>query len=196
MIGSMNRVILFVEDVSKCTAFYRDVLGLQQTGYADEGWVPFDAGGCLLTLHKATSGKRPSKGTRSVQIVFKVSDVAAARESLTAKGVDMGKLCDVDGEFAFCDGADPEGNLFQISSRGISLWEDTHGIKDRPDTYGVIRAHHRATPTIGGCVSKVDAAPTDATWRHGRRLVGQGHHGALGRVGADVPRLVCGWAAR
>jgi predicted enzyme related to lactoylglutathione lyase len=96
MIGSMNRVILFVNDVPKCTAFYRDVLGLQQTGYADEGWVPFDAGGCLLTLHKATPGKRPSEGTRSVQIVFKVSDVAAARESLIAKGVDMGKLRVVD----------------------------------------------------------------------------------------------------
>lgn len=117
MIGSMNRVILFVEDVSGCTAFYRDVLGLKQTGYADAGWVPFDAGGCLLTLHKATPGKRPSEGTHSVQIVFKVEDVAATRESLMAKGVPMGKLWDVDGEFAFCDGHDPEGNLFQISSR-------------------------------------------------------------------------------
>ncbi len=117
MIGSMNRVILFVEDVPTCTVFYRDVLGLRQTGHADEGWVPFDAGGCLLTLHKATRGKRPSAGTRSVQIVFKVSDVAATRDALIAKGVEMGKLWDVDGEFSFCDGTDPEGNLFQISSR-------------------------------------------------------------------------------
>lgn len=117
MIGSMNRVILFVKDVPACAAFYRDVLGLQPTDHADAGWVPFDAGGCALALHKATPGKRPSDGTRSVQIVFKVSDVVATRDALIAKGVAMGKLWDVDGEFAFCDGADPEGNLFQISSR-------------------------------------------------------------------------------
>jgi predicted enzyme related to lactoylglutathione lyase len=117
MIGSMNRVIVFVEDVPGCTAFYRDVLGLKQTGYADAGWVPFDAGGCLLTLHKATPGKHPSEGARSVQIVFKVDDVAAVRESLIAKGAEMGELVIVNNDLTFCDGHDPEGNLFQISSR-------------------------------------------------------------------------------
>jgi catechol 2,3-dioxygenase-like lactoylglutathione lyase family enzyme len=64
MIGTLNRVIVFVDDVPKCTTFYRNVLGLTPSGYADEGWVPFDAGGCAIALHKATPGKRPSKGTR------------------------------------------------------------------------------------------------------------------------------------
>ena len=115
MIGTLNRIMLFVKDVPACAAFYRDVLGLVPHGYADAGWVTLDAGGCLVSLHKgaATStGRKP----KHVQLVFKVVDVHAAREQLLAQSVKLDKVIEADG-FAFCNGRDPEGNWFQISTR-------------------------------------------------------------------------------
>lgn len=119
MIGSMNRVILFVNDVPGCASFYRDVIGLEVVEPADAHWASFNAGGCLISLHHHHIEDRSSRaGEKTVQIVFKASDVAAARQQLIAKGASMGELVVLDDiGLTFCDGQDPEGNLFQISSR-------------------------------------------------------------------------------
>jgi predicted enzyme related to lactoylglutathione lyase len=115
MIGTLNRVIIFVKDMPACAAFYKDVLGLTPSGYADGGWMSFDAGGCLVSLHSGGHGKATRK-PKHVQLVFKVADVAAARAELTAQNVDMDEIIETDG-FAFCNGRDPESNWFQISTR-------------------------------------------------------------------------------
>ena len=114
-IGPMSRVIVFVKDLQSCAAFYRNVLGLQPHGFADATWVSFEAGGCFISLHKgaAGSGRKP----KHVQLVFKVADVAATREQLVAEGVTMDAIVVPDETFSFCNGRDPEGNWFQISSR-------------------------------------------------------------------------------
>lgn len=113
-IGSMNRVIVFVENMASMRDFYEQKLGLTPVGYSDAGWVSYEAGGALISLHSETKAKH--SGGSAVQIVFHADDVPAARAELIARGVPMGKLWDSDG-LAFSDGQDPEGNWFQISSR-------------------------------------------------------------------------------
>lgn len=113
-IGTLNRVIVFVKDMAAMRAFYEQKLGLQAVGYSDAGWVSYDAGGSFIAFHSQTGAKH--SGGSALQIVFHSDDVPAARAELIARGVAMGKLWSGDG-LSFCDGQDPEGNWFQLSSR-------------------------------------------------------------------------------
>ena len=56
MIGLITRIIYFVKDMEKATAFYRDKLGLtvvEDPQLSPSEWVEFDADPCRLALHKA-----------------------------------------------------------------------------------------------------------------------------------------------
>ena len=107
----LQRVILFVRDMKALTAFYRDVLGLSiQDGSPEQGWVEFDGGGCSLALHRG----KPRKG--ATKIAFWSRDVEQARRELIQRGAKLGKVRKF-GDLVLCDGRDPEGNLYQLSSR-------------------------------------------------------------------------------
>ncbi len=108
----LRRVILFTANLEAMTAFYRDVLGLPVIA-REKGWVEFAAGGCGLALHAGTSavGKRPPK------LAFYAADVAATRKLLVERGLADAGLVKSTGNLALCDGKDPDGNPFQISSR-------------------------------------------------------------------------------
>jgi catechol 2,3-dioxygenase-like lactoylglutathione lyase family enzyme len=111
----VRRVILFVQDVTKVGAFYRDVLGLPVKVSPDDpkAWLEFDAGSCSIALH---DGGIPSAGRRQPKIVFYAEDVTQVRAELIARGAKLGAVQDA-GEFQFCDGKDPEGNPYSISGR-------------------------------------------------------------------------------
>jgi predicted enzyme related to lactoylglutathione lyase len=115
LIGSVTRIILFVKDVSKVAAFYIDILGLQPLNSINDDWVELGAGGCNIALHK-TSKKATEKHVS--KIVFGVTDVQKSKLLLEDRGVTMGKIFSFEG-IEFCNGKDPEGNLFQISNRGM-----------------------------------------------------------------------------
>lgn len=108
----LSRVVLFTDNMERMAAFYRDVLRLPlKTDTA--GWKEFDAGGCGIALHSGRSeiGKRPPK------LAFDVKDVAKARAELIARGAKMGTVSSRDG-IDLCDGKDPDGNIFSLTSRG------------------------------------------------------------------------------
>jgi catechol 2,3-dioxygenase-like lactoylglutathione lyase family enzyme len=111
----IRRVILFVQDVSKVGAFYRDVLGLPIRISPDDPkvWLEFEAGSCSIALH---DGGVPSAGRRQPKIVFFAEDVAPVRAELITRGAKLGAIQNA-AEFQFCDGKDPEGNPYSISSR-------------------------------------------------------------------------------
>jgi uncharacterized protein len=114
-VGPLSSVILFVADMPKMRAFYEQVIGLSPVGHADANWVTYDTGGVPLSLHTQTPGKRSGGG--AAQLVFRVDDVVTARETLLKRGAPwMGKPFSGQG-LSFCDGRDPEDNLFQISTR-------------------------------------------------------------------------------
>jgi len=108
---SIRRIVLFTRDMPGMIAFYRDALGLRLVKN-EPGWKELDANGCVIALHNGTSqvGKRPPK------IGFWASDVAAARETLIARGAKLGPVMSGSG-LTRCEGKDPDGNPFQISNR-------------------------------------------------------------------------------
>ena len=108
---SIKRIILFTARMAEMASFYRDVLGLQQID-DEAGWKEFRAGNCNIALHNGASvvGSRPPK------LVFHSNDVAETRKALTGRGARLGKLKSGNG-LDLCEGEDPDGNPFQISSR-------------------------------------------------------------------------------
>jgi catechol-2,3-dioxygenase len=121
-VRAMSRVILFVADTKRMTEFYRDVIGLGVRDGDGTEFVILDAGGCQLCLHQIpnkyleqTRNDAPREDSY-VKFVFQAEDIEADREELLRKGARMKKIVRF-GSIAFCDGSDPEGNIFQISTR-------------------------------------------------------------------------------
>lgn len=117
----MGTIILFTEDVSRLRAFYASILELDVLEES-EGWVRLDAGGCALALH-AIHGPRaggeslgPRRADSYLKVAFYAADVAAERARLVAAGARMDEVKTF-GAISLCDGLDPDGNVFQISSR-------------------------------------------------------------------------------
>ena len=121
------RVILFAKDMKTMLAFYENVLGLERLSAPDDSkdFVSLDAGGIQISLHKI-----PQRYAKNIEIAdppfpreqtpmkvaFRVSDVGEFRKRLESRGVQMRKIQKA-GSIFFCDGTDPEGNIFQISNR-------------------------------------------------------------------------------
>jgi catechol 2,3-dioxygenase-like lactoylglutathione lyase family enzyme len=116
----MAQTIVFVEDVARMQAFYQGTLGLPVIT-AEPGWVRLDAGGVVLALHAIKPGPQrpgppPERLDSYLKLCFHVDDIDSARAALVATGVTMRELHHHGGA-AFCDGVDPEGNIFQITTR-------------------------------------------------------------------------------
>jgi predicted enzyme related to lactoylglutathione lyase len=118
-IGEIMEIILYVEDINGQVSFYRDKLGFkvktpqESADYSNEFWVELDTGSCSLALH--AGGKRRF-GADAPKFVFRVSDILAARQSLTDQEVEMGEIRSAAPGVWVCDGEDPEGNKFSIES--------------------------------------------------------------------------------
>lgn len=113
----MANVILFVKDLNREVAFYRDVLGLEvehprdTEDYSKAGWVELDAGGCVLALHDGGQGRI---GEDAPTVTFLVDDLEAARQSVVDKGVPMGKIEEIAPGVFISSGTDPEGFGFTL----------------------------------------------------------------------------------
>lgn len=114
-------VILYVKDMNKMVQFYRDVLDLPLTNptvrdHADENWVTFESGNCLLALH---SGGNGNIGADAAKIVFRVQDIKSARFQLIEAGVTAGEIRSPAPGISVCDAKDPEGNPFSIEEQNF-----------------------------------------------------------------------------
>ncbi len=105
-----------VTDLERSTAFYRDTLGLPQTGHG--GWPEFQLGENLsLYLIDPTNMGQAFTAPHSSHIALRVADVAATRAELESAGVVF------DGE-TFDTGVchmgffrDPDGNALMLHRR-------------------------------------------------------------------------------
>jgi predicted enzyme related to lactoylglutathione lyase len=119
LIVDLLEVILYVQDMNKQVVFYRDQLGLTVTypaglsDYAKEFWVTLGTGMCTLVLH---GGGQRRLGADSPKIVFRVTDIHAARAELLTRGVKLGEVRSPAPGVFVADGEDPEGNKFSIES--------------------------------------------------------------------------------
>lgn len=84
-LGSIGQISVNAFDISRATAFYRDVLGIPHL--FDAGTMSFfDCGGVRLMLGVAES---PEYAHASSILYFKVPDIAATHEALRAQGVEF-----------------------------------------------------------------------------------------------------------
>jgi lactoylglutathione lyase len=83
-------IVIYVSDMERSTAFYRDVLGLPLR-FSSPGWTEFETGPIRLALHRAGSQERaqfyPGRPPAGVaHLAFVVEDIQAAFAELTARG--------------------------------------------------------------------------------------------------------------
>ena len=112
----LSRIIIFTADVERLATFYKSAFELDEIGAANSEWAEFDAGGCNLAFHKIEEESHLRDGW--VKPVFGAADVRGEKLRLEELGIEMSEVVTF-GEIQLCDGHDPDGNWFQISSRGI-----------------------------------------------------------------------------
>ncbi len=109
-------VVVPVRDAARAREFYRETLGLRQTGGPHETWQEFETGN--LTLGVAV----PEKIGRSFvanpwPIALRVDDVANARARLEEAGVEFeGEVID-SGVCHMAPFRDPDGNALMLHHR-------------------------------------------------------------------------------
>lgn len=103
----LQRIVLFVSDMEKEAAFYRDKLGLP-VSEEREGWIEFDAGACRIALHR---------GKRKPRLDFaSETTLEETCETLRAGGLRLGDIKPHPvHDLSVTGGKDPEGNPFRIS---------------------------------------------------------------------------------
>ncbi len=125
MIHKLEAMVLFVQDLDRCTAFYRDTFKLQYQGRdADSASFLLQEGLYLILL--SPEGAADLLGTQVNDLSMKVgprgllaagvADVDAAYEELKAKGVTFVRPpTDQRWGLRTAHFADPEGNLWEIN---------------------------------------------------------------------------------
>jgi catechol 2,3-dioxygenase-like lactoylglutathione lyase family enzyme len=112
----ISRVIIFTSDVKRLSDFYRKCFGLNVIGESGEEWTELNAGSCNIAFHRFSEKIEGRDGW--LKIVFGSKDVAAEKTRLEGLGVSMSDIVEF-ADIQLCDGRDPDGNWFQISSRGL-----------------------------------------------------------------------------
>ena len=86
LVTKVNVVYLYVSDVARSAAFYRDLLGIPLEG--DDDWQEASLGGTRFALHHSHDGIGDlSAGT--IHLNLEVEDVDEATTRLRAAGVDV-----------------------------------------------------------------------------------------------------------
>jgi catechol 2,3-dioxygenase-like lactoylglutathione lyase family enzyme len=122
---ALSGAMLFVKDLPRLAAFYRDVLELhpiEETRLPD--WVEFHGDGARFSLHAIPSAiaagiaidspPRPRE-QGGVKLTFAVRDVEATLRAIDAMGLPLLKR-----PWGGVEAVDPEGNIFALQSERSS----------------------------------------------------------------------------
>ena len=117
LVTGVDFVCLPTNDFDASVAFYGDVLGLEKVKqWGDRPGMEFQAGNLTLAVMDPTAFGQEYK-PHSLPVALQVGDVAAARDALTAKGVEFhGDIIDS----GVCHQAffkDPGGNTIGLHHR-------------------------------------------------------------------------------
>jgi catechol 2,3-dioxygenase-like lactoylglutathione lyase family enzyme len=87
LVSKLNVVYLYVRDITRSSAFYRDLLGIPLQG--DDHWQEADLGGTRFALHEWHEGiGELSSGT--IHVSFEVTDLDEASRLLREADVELG----------------------------------------------------------------------------------------------------------
>ena len=117
---SLETVVIYCFDVDLLKHFYSSNFELPVIEEIKDEWVVLDAGTCTIGLHRVGEAYRhlqPSASDeKNTKLIFETDDeIFALREEFIKNGISMKEIKSFDGyPFWLCDGADPEGNVFQL----------------------------------------------------------------------------------
>jgi predicted enzyme related to lactoylglutathione lyase len=120
----LGQVMVFAKDLDRMRRFYESGFGLTAITEEADGWVRFATGGASFALHAipvdiargiAIAEPPAPRADTAIKFTFHVDDVDAVRAHLAAHGAVMREPRTWGGR-TFCDGVDPEGNVFQIAN--------------------------------------------------------------------------------
>lgn len=83
-LSEIGQIAINVHNLERAVAFYRDTLGVRFLFQAPGGLAFFDCGGVRLMLGVA---EKPEFSHPASILYYKVDDIAAAHQTLTARGV-------------------------------------------------------------------------------------------------------------
>lgn len=112
----ISRVIILTPDVKRLADFYMSCFGLGLVGASDDGWTELNGGNTNIAFHHINENAERRDGW--IKVVFGSKDVTGEKLRLEGLGVAMSDVVEF-GQIQLCDGKDPDGNMFQISSRGL-----------------------------------------------------------------------------
>lgn len=117
----LGRIILFGHQTEKLKSFYVENFNLSVVHQTGDEWIVLDAGSIELAIHKIVQAddSNPFRAESNTKLVFYLQqDLAGFRQRLIAQGIQMKEIVSFKGfNSLFCDGEDPEGNVFQIEQR-------------------------------------------------------------------------------
>ncbi|HMV08855.1 MAG TPA: hypothetical protein PK325_08835 [Cyclobacteriaceae bacterium] len=121
---TLTRIIVFGHRLDLLKSFYVNDFNFTVVEEIENQWLVLNAGHTELAFHKVGPGYEPPAGEKFVaesntKLVFGISgDIYHFREKLAREGVDIGDVKKFDGiNSLFCDGHDPEGNVFQLEQK-------------------------------------------------------------------------------
>ena len=111
MVSGISVVYLYVRDMERSLAFYRDLLGIPLEG--DDDWAEATfPGGVRFALHTA-HGDEVELGSGTLRIDLEVTDIDAEVARLRAEGVNVGGIVR-DSWGAACEIRDPDGYRLEL----------------------------------------------------------------------------------
>jgi lactoylglutathione lyase len=163
MLDHLAYTIVYVNDIEKATAFYRDVLGVP-LDYTAEGWTQFKSNGAALVLHPKLAHQKSESMGSAVHVTFRVDDLDAEYRRLTAQSV---KFLAPPAKAGFGKHAtllDPEGNQIDLiewalpkEARVISVKTVVNEVLARsPEAMQVLEDH--GIRICGGCIVLLNAS--------------------------------------
>lgn len=155
-------VTLFLDDIERARAFYRDVIGLPLSHSSSE-WMQFGTNGVLLVLQPKTASRRDSHADSNLSHMgLQVDDVESEYRRLSARQVKFTSP-PMDTQFGkHATFVDPEGNeidLLELRPPPIeSVTGDTlvnNIVAKHPETMEVFEKH--GIRFCGGCLVLLNA---------------------------------------
>jgi lactoylglutathione lyase len=105
LVSRVSVVYLYVSDMERSAAFYRDVLGVPLEG--DDNWQEAMLGDVRFALHRTRDGIG-SLSSGTIRVNLEVADIDAAAERLRSAGAEVGETMRDDWGSAL-DVVDPDG---------------------------------------------------------------------------------------
>jgi len=126
VITGLQAVTIHIRDIQKARGFYRDVLGFRELQFdekASRAVFAIPGTSTVLTMHIQAPGEEGREPGTVTGVVFSHPDPIAACDEIKRRGGTITmepKLVEVPGaKFVRAVIADPDGNEFLISNRGL-----------------------------------------------------------------------------